>query len=86
MTIVEVATHKAIGEIPFSNVVRPIALSQDEKRLYAEVDGLVGLEVADTASRIRRASLAGMAAAPGSVIPSASAQQAMVLAVPITMQ
>jgi YVTN family beta-propeller protein len=51
VTIVDVATHKAIGTIPFSNVVRPIALSQDEKRLYAEVDGLVGVEVADVASR-----------------------------------
>jgi YVTN family beta-propeller protein len=47
VTVVEAATHKVLGEIPFSNVVRPIALSQDEKRLYAEVDGLVGLEVAD---------------------------------------
>jgi YVTN family beta-propeller protein len=51
VTIVDVATHKPIGEIPFSNVVRPIALSRDEKRLYAEVDGLVGVEVADVDSR-----------------------------------
>jgi YVTN family beta-propeller protein len=51
VTIVDVATHKPIGAIPFSNVVRPVALSQDEKRLYAEVDGLVGVEVADFASR-----------------------------------
>jgi YVTN family beta-propeller protein len=51
VTIVEVATHKAIGEVPFSSVVRPIALSLDEKRLYAEVDGLVGFEAADLASR-----------------------------------
>jgi YVTN family beta-propeller protein len=49
--IAEVATHKLIGEIPFTGVVRPIALSGDEKRLYAEVDGLVGVEVADIASR-----------------------------------
>jgi YVTN family beta-propeller protein len=46
-----VATHKPIAEIPFSNVVRPIALSRDEKRLYAEVDGLVGMEVADVPAR-----------------------------------
>src|SRR5262249_19606642 len=31
--------------------VRPIALSKDEKRFYAEVDGLVGIEVADVAKR-----------------------------------
>src|SRR5262249_29886110 len=36
---------------PFSNVVRPVAVSKDEKRFYAEVDGLVGIEVADVASR-----------------------------------
>jgi YVTN family beta-propeller protein len=49
--IVDVATHEPIGEIPFSNVVRPIAVSRDEKRFYAEVDGLVGIEVADIDSR-----------------------------------
>jgi YVTN family beta-propeller protein len=47
VTVVDVATHKPVAEIPFSNVVRPVALSKDEKRLYAEVDGLVGIEVAD---------------------------------------
>src|SRR5262249_25386407 len=51
VTIVDVASHKPIGEIRFSSVVRPIALSHDEKRLYAEVDGLVGIEVADVAGR-----------------------------------
>ncbi|HLJ96223.1 MAG TPA: hypothetical protein VKU02_23820 [Gemmataceae bacterium] len=51
VTIVDVATHRPIGEIPFSNVVRPVAVSRDEKRFYAEVDGLVGVEVADVASR-----------------------------------
>jgi YVTN family beta-propeller protein len=51
VTIVEVATHKPIGEIRFSSVVRPIALSRDETRLYAEVDGLVGIEAADVAGR-----------------------------------
>jgi len=50
VTIVDVATHKVIGEIPFSNVVRPVALTADEKRLFAEVDGLVGLEMADIAA------------------------------------
>jgi YVTN family beta-propeller protein len=51
VTVVDVAAHKPVGEIRFSNVVRPIALSKDEKRLYAEVDGLVGIEVADLAAR-----------------------------------
>jgi YVTN family beta-propeller protein len=51
VTIVDVATHKVIDTIPFSNVVRPIALTQDEKRLFAEVDGLVGIEMADIPSR-----------------------------------
>jgi YVTN family beta-propeller protein len=51
VTVVDVATHERVGEIPFSNVVRPVALSRDEKRLYAEVDGLVGIEVADVDTR-----------------------------------
>src|SRR5262249_14017303 len=45
--IADTGTHKVVAEIPLSNVVRPIALSPDEKRLYANVDGLVGIEVAD---------------------------------------
>jgi YVTN family beta-propeller protein len=51
VTIVEVATHKPVGEIAFSQVVRPVALTRDEKRLFAEVDGLVGIEMADVAAR-----------------------------------
>ncbi|HEY7314032.1 MAG TPA: hypothetical protein VH643_32075 [Gemmataceae bacterium] len=51
VTITDAVTHEIVGEIPFSNVVRPIALSADEKRLFANVDGLVGLEVADVAKR-----------------------------------
>jgi YVTN family beta-propeller protein len=51
VTIVEVATHKPIGEIAFSQVVRPVALTKDEKRLFAEVDGLVGIEMADVEAR-----------------------------------
>jgi len=49
--VVDVATHKPVGEIPFSNVVRPIALTQDEGRLFAEVDGLVGVEQANLNER-----------------------------------
>jgi YVTN family beta-propeller protein len=51
VTVVEVAGHRKIGTIPFSSVVRPIALARDEKRLYAEVDGLVGFEVAEVPAR-----------------------------------
>ncbi|MCI0377104.1 MAG: hypothetical protein L0215_05840 [Gemmataceae bacterium] len=51
VTVVEVAGHKVVGAIPFSNVVRPIALSKDARWLFAEVDGLVGFEMADVASR-----------------------------------
>jgi YVTN family beta-propeller protein len=51
VTIVDIATHKPIAVIPFSNVVRPVALTNDEKRLFAEVDGLVGIEMADVAKR-----------------------------------
>ncbi len=51
VSIVEVATNKIIGEIPFSSVVRPIALTKDEKHLFANVDGLVGIEEADIADR-----------------------------------
>ena len=49
--IADVSTHKLIGEIPFSDVVRPIAISADEKYLFAEIDGLVGFEMADIATR-----------------------------------
>jgi YVTN family beta-propeller protein len=53
VTVVDVATHTPVGTIAFGDVVRPIALSLDEKRLYAEVDGLVGIEVADVDARKR---------------------------------
>lgn len=51
VTIVDALKHEMIAEVPFGNVVRPIALSPDEKVLYAEVDGLVGFEAADLGSR-----------------------------------
>jgi len=51
VSIAEVSTHKIIAEVPFSNVVRPVAVTKDEKRLFAEVDGLVGIEMADVPSR-----------------------------------
>jgi len=49
--IADVATNKIVGDIPFSSVIRPIALTKDEKRLFVNVDGLVGIEVADVANR-----------------------------------
>ena len=51
VSIADVSTHKVIAEVPFSNVVRPVAVTKDEKRLFAEVDGLVGIEMADVPSR-----------------------------------
>ncbi len=51
VTITDTATHEIAGEIPFSDSVRPIALTADEKRFFANVDGLVGIEVADVAQR-----------------------------------
>ncbi len=52
VTIVDVkAGHKVVGTIPFSNSVRPPALSGDAKRHFQNIDGLIGFEVADVASR-----------------------------------
>lgn len=51
VTVCETTSHEVVGELPFSESVRPIAISPDGKRLYAHVDGLVGFEVADTVSR-----------------------------------
>jgi YVTN family beta-propeller protein len=49
--IADTSTHKLVGEIPLSDAPRPIVLSPDEKRLYANVDTLIGFEVADVAAR-----------------------------------
>jgi YVTN family beta-propeller protein len=49
--IADATAHKLIGEIPLSDAPRPIVLSKDEKRLYANVDTLIGFEVADLRSR-----------------------------------
>ncbi len=51
VSIVDVAKQKIIGEIPFTSVVRPVAVTKDEKRFFAEVDGLVGIEMADVPTR-----------------------------------
>ena len=49
--IADATTHRLTGEIPLSDAPRPIALSKDERRLYANVDTLIGFEVADIPSR-----------------------------------
>jgi len=49
--IADAVAHKLIGEIPLSDAPRPIAISKDEKRFYANVDTLIGFEVADISSR-----------------------------------
>lgn len=52
VTIVDVERgHEVVGEIPFANAPRPPALSADNKRFYQHIDGLVGFQVADIASR-----------------------------------
>jgi YVTN family beta-propeller protein len=49
--IADAVAHKLIGEIPLSDAPRPLALSRDETRLYANVDTLIGFEVADVKKR-----------------------------------
>ena len=49
--VVDTDKHKIVAEIPFTSVVRPVALTRDEKRLFAEVDGLIGIEMADVPSK-----------------------------------
>ena len=52
VTIVDVkAGHQVVGHIPFSDSVRPPALSADNKLFFQNVDGLVGFEIADIATR-----------------------------------
>ena len=45
------AQHKVVGFIPFSESVRPPALSADGQFLFQHVDGLNGFEVADVQQR-----------------------------------
>ncbi len=52
VTIVDIAAgHEVVGEIPFGDVVRPPAISSDERLFFQNVDNLLGFEVADIASR-----------------------------------
>jgi YVTN family beta-propeller protein len=49
--IADTKAHCLIGEIPLSDAPRPIVLSRDEMRLYANVDTLIGFEVCDVPAR-----------------------------------
>lgn len=49
--IADARSHRLIGEIPLSDAPRPIVLSRDENRLYANVDTLIGFEVCDVRAR-----------------------------------
>lgn len=52
VTVVDVrAEHEIVGFIPFSESVRPAALSPDGSLLFHHVDGLNGFQVADTHER-----------------------------------
>ena len=46
--VADTASHRVVSKIgPFTRGVRPFALSDDETLLFANVDGLLGFEVAD---------------------------------------
>jgi DNA-binding beta-propeller fold protein YncE len=48
--VADTATDKVLGKIgPFTKGIRPFAVSDDEKYLYANVDGLLGFEIAEIA-------------------------------------
>lgn len=51
-TIVDIPSgHKVIGTLPFSEALRPSAISGDETRFFQNVNGLIGFEVVDIPSR-----------------------------------
>ncbi|HJT78415.1 MAG TPA: cytochrome D1 domain-containing protein [Gemmataceae bacterium] len=72
VVVVETATHRPVGAIAFSDVVRPIAISHDGLRLYANVDNLIGFEVADVPARKRIARIADELTAAERKVPSRS--------------
>ena len=50
--VADTRTNTVIGKIgPFSKGIRPFAVSDDERYLYANVDGLLGFEIADVRTR-----------------------------------
>ena len=51
VTVVDTKTHKAVGTIPLGTGPRPGTISPDGKRIYMNVDNLLGFLVIDTDSR-----------------------------------
>ena len=51
VTVVDARTHKVVGTIPVGSGPRPGTISPDGKRLYMNVDDLLGFLVIDTAAR-----------------------------------
>ena len=51
LTIVDLSDHSSIDTIEFSGATRPGAISADGKRVFHNVDGLIGFEVACLESR-----------------------------------
>src|SRR4051812_6285279 len=49
--IADTATHTLVGEILLPDAPRPLALTKDGKRLYANVDTLLGFVVVDVPAR-----------------------------------
>lgn len=46
--VADARTNQVLGKIgPFTKGIRPFAVSDDERRLYANVDGLLGFEIAE---------------------------------------
>ena len=51
VTVVDAQAHKVVGTIPVGTGPRPGTISPDGKRLYMNVDDLIGFLVIDTAAR-----------------------------------
>jgi DNA-binding beta-propeller fold protein YncE len=50
--VADIATGKVLGKIgPFTKGIRPFAVSDDERYLYANVDGLLGFEIAEISKK-----------------------------------
>jgi DNA-binding beta-propeller fold protein YncE len=75
MSVADAKTHKIVKQIgPFSDVARPFTINGRETLLFANVNGLLGFEVADLATGkiIHRVEVPGVVAgrSPGHGIPS----------------
>src|SRR5207244_1309504 len=52
VTVVDVeAGHQVIGEIPFRDVTRPPAITNDERLFFQNIDNMLGFQVADISQR-----------------------------------